>query len=1034
VRIADVSIRRPVFAVMLIGALIVLGLVSLPRLGVDLFPRVEFPVVVVTTVLEGASPETVEQTVTQPLEEAINSIEAIRTLRSQSSDSLSKVVVEFELDQDVHVKAQEVRDKVAEAVGELPVDAEPPVVSRVDPDAQPILSVLVAGPQSIRALSELADKKLKPVLERIPGVGSVTLVGARLREVRIWIDPVRLTGYRLAVDDVLAALRRDHVELPGGRVETERGEYVVKTRGKLTAPEQFGRLPLAERGDRIVRLEDVATVEDGMAEERTLARLDGQRGVSLEIRRQSGENTVEVSEAVKRELDGLREGLPRGTRLVVALDTARFIQASVRDVFVDIAWGALLAVCVVLAFLRSGRTTGIAAVAIPASLVASFTFFYFFDFTLNVMTLMALSLSIGLLVDDAIVVLENIYRHIEEGEPPMEAASSGTREIGLAVVATTFSICAVFVPIAFMGGIVGKFFREFGLVVTVAVLVSMVVALTLTPMLCSRYLRRKESHGRLYHAFEHAYGALEQQYRRLLSWGLAHRPAVLGLAALAVAGGVVAARAVPLDLSSTTDRSEFNVRLVLPLGSTVEQTLAATAAVEDSLHQDPDVRSVFSTVGAGQQKRVNEARLYVKLVHKGERTRRQRQVMEQARRRIAGLGLPLREFSVEDIPWIGMADGRATPLTYTLRGSDGEELAAIADEVILRLEASGGYADLASSYETGKPEIALDIDRDRASSLGVPARQIGRTIATLIGGPKVASLEEGGERYDVRVQVLPGFRDDPLELGLLSVRAPGGGLVPLPNLVETRLVGGPVQIDRENRARAVTIYGNLEGKALSEAVREVDALAAELTAGRDVLFHASGQTEHMEENVEAVGFAFFLALTALYMILASQFNSFLHPLTMMLSAPLSFVGAFAALWVAGMRLDMMGQIGLLMLMGLVMKNGILLVDYTNTLRERGRPQREAVLEAGPVRLRPVMMTAISTIFGMLPVALGDGDGSEWRAPIGVLAIGGLAVSTLLTLLVVPVVYTLVDDAQAAVARGAGALRARLSRRAPRPAG
>ena len=487
-KIADVSIRRPVFAVMLIGGLVALGLVSLPRLGVDLFPRVEFPMVTVVTVLEGASPETVERSVTQPLEEAINSIEGVRKLRSASSDSLSQIFVEFSLDQDVHRKAQDVRDKVSEARGNLPVDAEAPIISRVDPDSTPILTVLVAGPQSIRSLSELADKRLKPRLERVPGVGSVTLVGGRTREVRIWIDPVKLTGYALAVDDVLGALRREHIELPGGRVETEHEEFVVKTRGKLTSPAQFGALVVSEREGRLVRLADVATVEDGMAEERTVARLNGDRGVSLQIRRQSGENTVAVSNAIKAELGRIRETLPPGVELVETQDLARFIQSSVDDVFVDMAWGGLLAVLVVLAFLRSGRSTLIAATAIPSSLLASFSFFYFFGFTLNVLTLMALSLSIGLLVDDAIVVIENIYRHIELGEDPREAASSATREIGLAVVATTLSICAVFVPIAFMGGMMGRFFREFGLVVTVAVLVSMLVALTLTPMLSSRYL------------------------------------------------------------------------------------------------------------------------------------------------------------------------------------------------------------------------------------------------------------------------------------------------------------------------------------------------------------------------------------------------------------------------------------------------------------------------------------------------------------------------------------------------------------------
>ena len=1029
-KIADVSIRRPVFAVMLIGGLVALGLVSLPRLGVDLFPRVEFPMVTVVTVLEGASPETVERSVTQPLEEAINSIEGVRKLRSASSDSLSQIFVEFSLDQDVHRKAQDVRDKVSEARGNLPVDAEAPIISRVDPDSTPILTVLVAGPQSIRSLSELADKRLKPRLERVPGVGSVTLVGGRTREVRIWIDPVKLTGYALAVDDVLGALRREHIELPGGRVETEHEEFVVKTRGKLTSPAQFGALVVSEREGRLVRLADVATVEDGMAEERTVARLNGDRGVSLQIRRQSGENTVAVSNAIKAELGRIRETLPPGVELVETQDLARFIQSSVDDVFVDMAWGGLLAVLVVLAFLRSGRSTLIAATAIPSSLLASFSFFYFFGFTLNVLTLMALSLSIGLLVDDAIVVIENIYRHIELGEDPREAASSATREIGLAVVATTLSICAVFVPIAFMGGMMGRFFREFGLVVTVAVLVSMLVALTLTPMLSSRYLRVSESHGRVYHAFESAYAGLERRYRRLLAWGLSHRLAIVGIAAAAIVAGGLVARGVPLDLIIEADRSEFSVWMKLPLGSTLAQTQASVAAVEEALRAQPDVRSVFSTIGGGLQKRVNEASLFVQLTHKTDRRRTQARVMEDTRRVIAGLGLPLRDYAVEQIPWFSAMGGRFTPLMYSIRGPDIGRLNELTQALMAKLRGAGGYPDLTSSYETGKPEIALEINRERAADLGVPALQIGTTIATLIGGPKIASLEEGGERYDVRVQVLPEYRNDPLKLGLLMVRAPTGALVPLPNLVSAQIASGPVQIDRENRARVITMLGNIEGKALGDATKEVERFSKDLGIAGEYEIHAAGQTEHMAENVASISFAFMMAIAALYMILASQFNSFVHPFTMMLAAPLSFVGAFAALWIAGLHLDMMGQIGLLMLMGLVMKNGILLVDYTNTLRERGLARNDAVLEAGPTRLRPVLMTTVAMIFGMLPVAFGRGDGSEWRSPIGILAIGGLLTSTFLTLLIVPVIYTLVDDAQEAVVRAASALRARLTGRAP----
>ena len=1031
-RLADVSIRRPVFAVMLVGGLVVLGVVSIPRLGVDLFPRVEFPIVTVTTVLQGAAPETVEREVSQVLEESINTIEGIRTLSSQSSDSLSILFVEFELDYDIREKAQEVREKVAAARAELPRDVEPPVVDRVDPDSAPILGVMLAGPHSIRALSEFADKRLKPRLERVRGVGSVSLVGARPREIRVWIDPLRLGGYGLAVDDVIAALQREHVELPGGRLETGRGEWALKTLGKLTRADQFGGLVVAEREGRAIHLDEVTEVEDGMAEERTVSRLNGRRGVSLLIRRQSGENTVAVADAVKAELARIRERLPAGYEIAIALDASVFIKSAIRSVAIDLALGALLAAAVVLLFLQSLRSTWITGVAIPSSLLASFVAFYAFGFTLNTMTLMALSLSIGMLIDDAIVVLENVYRHMEDGEASAVAASRGTDEIGLAVVATTLAICAVFVPIAFLSGVVGRFFREFGIVATCAVLASLLVALTLTPMLCARFLRvadpRRRARG--WRGLEHGYRALEAVYRRALGWALRHRPTIVALTAVAVGLGLALARTVPIDFVVPEDRSEFNVWLKRPLGSSVAQTAAAVAAVEEELRRIPEVRLTFATIGAGAKQRVNEATVYVQLVHKSQRDRTQQQIMAEVRERIRARALPLADHAVEELPIINVAGARSAQLMYSFRGPEIDRLQEYASRLVERMRRAGGYTDLVLSYETGKPEIALEITRDRAADLGVPAIQIGRTISALYAGYEAATFEEAGERYAVRVQVLPEYRDDLEKLELVRVRAQSGALVPLRNLVRPRIGSGPVQIDRESRARSITIYGNLDGKAAGTADAEIAGFADALHLDPEYEFDAVGPSRRLRETSSAVAFAFALALLAIYMILAAQYDSFVHPLVIMLSAPLSFVGAFAAVWIAGESLDVMGQIAFLMLMGIVMKNSILLVDYTNTLRARGRPLLEAALEAGPVRLRPVLMTAVSTIFGMLPVAFGGGDGSEWRRPMGMVAIGGLLTSTFLTLLVVPVFYTLADEAGSWVAARTGVRR----RSAPLPPG
>jgi HAE1 family hydrophobic/amphiphilic exporter-1 len=1012
-RLPDVCIRRPVFAVMLIGGLVVLGLVSIPRLGIDLFPRVEFPVVTVTTVLDGASPETIEREVSQVLEESINTIEGISSLRSASSDSLSLIFVEFELEYDVQDRAQEVRDKVAAVRGELPRDIEPPVVGRVDPDAQPILAVMLAGPHSIREITEVADKRVKPRLERIPGVGSISIVGGRAREIRIWIDPLRLAGHSLAVDDVIAALEREHAELPGGRLETEAREIAIRTRGRLTTADQFGGVVVAEQAGRVVHLRDVALVEDGMADERTLSRLDGRRGVALLVRRQSGENTVAVADAVKAELEHIRPDLPPAYQMVVALDDSRFILSAIRDVAVDLAWGALFASLVVFVFLRNLRSTLLAAVAIPSSIVASFAFFYFLGFTLNTMTLMALSLSIGLLIDDAIVVLENVYRHMERGKDPKEAASFGTNEIGLAVVATTAANCAVFIPIAFLTGVVGRFFREFGLVVAGAVCISTLVALTLTPMLASRYLRVRAGPERrpVYRWLEGGFARLEAAYRISLDWGL-----------LAFVGGLGISRLVPIEFVSPEDRSEFNVWLKLPLGSTVDQSEAVAGAVERELHGMPGVGVVFSTVGAGVQKRVNEVSLYVQLVHKSERRDSQQEIMRRVRESIAALDLPLRDLAVDEIGIISGPGWRNAELMYSLRGPNMDRLQLHSGRLMERMRRAGGYVDLNQSYETGRPEVSLEITRERAADLGVSAVQIGRTISALFAGYEATSFEEEGERYDVRVQVRPEYRDDLSKLDLVHVRGPGGALVPLRNLVTPRIGSGPVQIDRADRTRAITVYGNLEGKSAGEAGVEVMAFGEELGVTGEYALLPVGPSERLRETLSAIVFAFVLALIAIYMILAAQFNSFVHPFTIMLSAPLSFIGAFAFVALLGQSLDVMGQIAFLMLMGIVMKNGILLVDYTNTLRARGLPLMEAVLEAGPIRMRPVLMTAVSTIFGMIPVAFGTGDGSEWRNPMGVVAIGGLATSTLLTLLVVPVVYTLIDDAGRLLTRGLGRVR------------
>jgi HAE1 family hydrophobic/amphiphilic exporter-1 len=1010
--LSNVSIRRPVFAAMLIGALVTLGWISIGRLGVDLFPRVEFPVVTVTTVLEGATPQTVESEITEVLEAHINTISGIDILNSESSEGLSQIFVRFELEENVDIKAQDVREKVALARRELPIDAEPPIVEKLDPDAAPIVSVMVAGPLSQREITRFADDVVKERLERLAGVGSVTLVGGRDREVRIWLDAYRLRGHGLTADDVIRAIQTEHAELPGGRLEVLEGtsEFTFKTKGELETVEAFNDIVIAYREGGPIRVRHVARVEDGVEDARTHAELDGQLGVSLLVRRQSGKNTVEVARAVKRELEGVRAIAPPGVRITVAKDLSRFIESAIRDVTSNMILGGILAVLVTLGFLRSVRTTLIVGIAIPASIISAFFFFYLFDFTINMLTLMALSISIGLLIDDAIVVLENIYRHVEAGEPPLQAAFKGTAEIGPAVMVGSFAICAVFVPIAFMGEIIGRFFHAYGLAVVFAVAVSLLTALTLTPALCSRTLRRRQHHGRIFSALERAFTRLEEVYRRILRGGLRHRPAVMAVAVLAMIAGVQIARTIPLEFSSSSDRSEFDTHVELPLGTGIEETKRVSRRVAKALRDLEHVESTFVTVGSGSQGRVNEADIYLKLTPKLDRSEHQLEVMDTSREVMRVAAPEAKSVSATEISWVSGGGFRSYIIDYSVLGPDLDRLQVITDEIVKRLRESEIFVDAKTSFDAGKPEVQAVIDRKRAADLGISVRALASTLRALIGGVKIATYEEFGSRYDVRVRLEEEQRDDLAELGLIQIRALDGRLADLENVAALRVSSGPVQIDRENRSRQIKVFANTRpGVSLGPAADRVDAIVAEVGLPAGYEGRHRGPVDRMKATTQAIRFAFMIALIALYMILASQFNSFVQPAVIMLCAPLSFFGAFAALSISDLPLSLWAQIGLVILMGLVMKNGILLVDYANRQRVEGVTAAEAMLRAGPVRLRPVLMTTISTIFGMLPVAFSRTDGAEFRNAMGILLIGGLLSSMLLTLVVVPVFYTLIDD-------------------------
>lgn len=1019
--ISDVSIRRPVFAVMLVGAFVVLGWISLGRIGVDLFPRVEFPFVSVVTLLEGAAPETIETEVTDALEEQANTISGIESIRSISSEGHSTVNIEFGLDENVDVKAQDVRDKVSLAIGEMPSDAEQPIVQKVDPDAQPIMSVMISGNMPVREITRYADRVVKEQLQRVPGVGSIRVVGGRDREVRVWLDAVRLRAYGVTAQDVITAIRREHAEIPGGRLDTAglRSEFSVKTKGEVQNIAEFGDIVVAFRETGPTRVRDVARVEDGVEDLRSYAELDGQPGVSLEVRRQSGRNTVAVAQAIRKQLEEIRKTAPDGMRILAARDTSKFIEESVNDVFGDITLGVVLVVLVTLAFLLSVRATAIVAIAMPTALISTFFAFYTMGFSLNLMTLLALSVAVGMLVDDAIVVLESIHRQLQEGHPPIEAASLGVQKVGLAVLSGSLSIAAVFVPIAFMDGVVGRFFFQYGLAIVFAVSVSLMCSLTLTPMLCARFLKHTDENnmGRIARFFDNAYVRLEAAYGRLLDLAMAHRWVVVLVAAGTMALGIFVAGFIPSAFDTRADRSEFLGQIELQFGAGVEQTREVATRAAAAISKVDHVESVFFTVGGDSRERVNQASFYIALTPKADRDTNFIPVMDATRDVMQKAAPEALHISLSDVPWISGGGFTNFELEYSMSGPDLDLLRQRTDLIAMNMRESGVFRDIKTSFEVGKPEVQVVVDRVRAADLSVPVRSLADTVRALVGGVDVATFEEYGQRYDVRVRLEEDQRHELHQLELIQVRASDSELIDLANLAAFNVASGPAQINRANRSRNISIFANTApGVAAGDAALEFEKIIAQARLPIGYAVSAEGRAKRMKETGEAIGFAFMLALVALYMILASQFNSFTQPMIIMLTAPLSFVGAFIAIWLAGETMTMFTQIGLLALMGLVMKNGILLIDYANQAHAGGMSARDAMREAGPVRLRPVLMTAMSTIFGMVPVALSVSQGAEFRNGMGFLVIGGLTSSTALTLVVVPVAFTLMEDARQGVSR------------------
>jgi HAE1 family hydrophobic/amphiphilic exporter-1 len=905
---------------------------------------------------------------------------------------------------------QDVRDRVSATLKKLPTGIDPPVVQKFDVGAAPVMALALSGSLPVRDLTKLADDVVKTRVQRIPGVGAVDLVGGQDREIHVMPDPARLEGYGLTVQDLIGALQSQNVELPAGHIEEGRREFAVKTKGEVKSTRDIADILVIGQGGARLRVGDVATVEDGTAEARSHSSMNGVSAVGLVVRKQSGANTVEVAHKVHEELAVLGPMMAKkGARLAVPTDNAPFIEHSIEDVRFDLWFGAFLAVVVILLFLHDFRATLISALAIPTSVIATFAFIQVMGFTFNNMTMLALSLSIGMLVDDAIVVIENIHRHLEMGKPPLRAAADATGEIGLAVLATTFSIVAVFVPVAVMKGIVGRFFFQFGMTVTFAVLVSLFVSFTLTPMMSSRILRHTGDHRRnfLVRGTERVLGSVDRGYRSLLGAALRHRAITLGLAALTFFASIFLVTRVKSEFLPPEDRAQYQVSVELPTGTSLESTGKYVETIAEDLRKNaPGTEGTFVTIGGGAQGQINIGSIQVIMTRRTTRNFHQEAAMAWVRSRYAGVKSAL--ISVNPISAIGGDSGfKQQPIQFNIRGTDMAELEKSARALIAELAKVKGMVDLDQSYRGGKPELSFDIDRDRAAELGVPVAAIATTLRALVAGDKVTELKEGLDLYDVTVQLPERERRGLATLANMVVRSTTGQLVPLSNLVKVNRGEGPSQIDRQARQRQITVFAGLQGLPLGDALTVVNDAAAK-TVPPHLDRDYAGMGDVMKESFGYMFVALFLAVILVYMILAAQFDSVVHPFTIMLSLPLSVVGAFGGLFFTGMTLNIFSMIGFIMLMGLVTKNAILLVDFTNHLRREGRSTVDALMEAGPIRLRPILMTTFAMIFGMLPVALALGEGGETRAPMAVAVIGGLITSTMLTLLVVPVVYTMMD--------------------------